>query len=155
MPPGKRIRPLRTVNGFGAGLYSWSLPDAEGRQFATRWLCASGIPLLPTARYLVTKGGTQHGFRRESTSYAIHGRAHLRAREILSTYAYFWLLVPGIFLGPLILFIVFTGPALAIIWFFIALVLFLVWASMAASIGRAFAPLYVVRWNPDPRRFGD
>ena len=154
MPPGKRIRPLRTINGIGAGLYSWSLPDADGRQFATRWLCAFGMPLLPTGRYYVTKGATQHTYQRQSTSYQIHGRSHLRAREILRTYAYFWLLVPGAFLIPLILFVIFAEAVLAVIWFFIAIVLVLTWASMAASIARAFAPLYAVRWNPDYRGFG-
>jgi hypothetical protein len=153
MPPGQRIQPLRTLNGFGSVLYSWSLPDAGGRQLATRWLCAAGLPLLPTARYYVTKGGTQHGYRRESTSYQIHGRAHLRADEILRTYVYFWLLVPGVLLIPLILLAAFTNAALAITWFFIAFVMLLVWATMAPSVSRAFAPLYAVRWNPDYRGF--
>jgi hypothetical protein len=115
---------LRSYNGFGFGLKGRTRPDEFGGCFATYWFMTAYLPVFPLDRYYVTEGSTTHlqtgAYSSSTTEYVIHGRSRIRVSEILSTYVYQWLLLPGVIFGPAVW--LFTriddlnGVALVVVW---------------------------------------
>lgn len=104
LSPGK-VPTFETYNAFGTMLLHNSRADADGRFFATEWLMVI-LPVAPLRRYWVRQGAVHEssGFLSTSTTteYEIFGRSALRAVEIVRTYLYFWLVLPAVFLGPIL-----------------------------------------------------
>jgi hypothetical protein len=81
--------------------------DESGRCFATRWVTALGLPLIPLGRYYLKEAGmslTSQGLGSTTTTrYEIFGVSPLRISEIIRTYLYCWLFVPALGAGPSLL----------------------------------------------------
>jgi hypothetical protein len=103
--PGKDLL-LGTGQGIGFTLLCNTGPDEHGRFFATRWFMLL-LPLIPLDRHHVRllDEATNAGFTSVSTttSYRILGRSHLRLTEILRTYLMFWVILPVMLVGPIII----------------------------------------------------
>lgn len=87
------------INGTGTTLLGISPMDSSGVATATRWITFLYLPVVPLARYRVhflpNKG---RGF-----SYQELERLGLNGREILTTYLFFWLVIPLVLLAPFVL----------------------------------------------------
>ncbi|MEV6637781.1 hypothetical protein AB0M54_44340 [Actinoplanes sp. NPDC051470] len=99
---------LTTYNGFGSGLRGFTRVDGSGRCFATRWLLALYLPVFPLTRYYLSEhpldplDAARHSYI-VLGRYQIDGESRPRAAEILRTYAFWWLIVPLVGPGPLLL----------------------------------------------------
>ncbi|MFI2374921.1 hypothetical protein ACH5AO_07610 [Streptomyces sp. NPDC018964] len=96
---------LETYNALGTMLLHNSRADESGGFLATCWFMII-LPLFPLGRYYVR----QTGFSDESgllstrtiTRYEIIGRSRVRWIETVRTYLAFWIVVPAIVVGPVI-----------------------------------------------------
>ncbi|WP_434444479.1 hypothetical protein [Lentzea sp. E54] len=104
---------LGTGQGIGFTLLHNTRPDEHGRFFATRWFMLL-FPVVPLGRYHVRLAGetTGGGFTSVSvtTAYQLLGRSRLRPVEILRTYLMFWVVMPVMFVGPIIAGIALQDP---------------------------------------------
>jgi hypothetical protein len=103
--PSNKVPSLGTENGIGTTLLHNSRPDAGGRFFATRWLMIV-LPIAPLGRYYLRQGRSYDSGGlftvRSTTEYEFHGRSRLRVSEVVRTYVFWWLVLPVVFVGPII-----------------------------------------------------
>lgn len=97
---------LGVGQGNGFMLLCNTRPDDAGRFFATRWFMLL-LPIVPLGRYHVRRLG-QHDIGGVAsvgtvTQYQVLGRSRLRLPEILRTYLMFWIVMPAMFVGPIVL----------------------------------------------------
>jgi hypothetical protein len=97
--------PPRLRSAFGIGLKGFTGRDETDRRFATSWVIAWGLPLIPLRRYYLLEGPTYSDFylgfhSTTSKEYYFYGESHLRAVEIIRTYIYCWLVVPAVVFVP-------------------------------------------------------
>ncbi|WP_051580627.1 hypothetical protein [Pseudonocardia acaciae] len=88
---------LSLDGGFGTMFLRNSRPDVNGRYFATSWFCVV-LPIVPLGRYYVRQIKSD-GVK---TTYEIFGKSRLRFAEVVRAYLYFWVVIPTVFLGPII-----------------------------------------------------
>lgn len=105
---------LGVGQGNGFMLLANTRPDGEGRYFATRWFMLL-FPLVPLGRYHVRQLG-QHDTGGvasvgTTTEYQLLGRSRLRLVEVLRTYLMFWVVMPVMFVGPIVLGVVLDDDA--------------------------------------------
>lgn len=125
--PAARPRPTASRNGFGRELMGFTRPDESGGRFATCWVVAFGLPIVPVARCYISEERTHthlgsthipdgsppagdgharaggHVTRvRGGRRYRIEGESRRRVPEILRTYAFCWILVPAVVVAPVL-----------------------------------------------------
>ncbi|GAA4460360.1 hypothetical protein GCM10023170_061300 [Phytohabitans houttuyneae] len=152
-------RPTSSRNGFGRELKGFTRPDESGHRFATCWVVAFGMPIVPVSRCYLREDRAfttaARGFRLHSAArYQIDGQSRRRWTEIVRTYAFCWLLVPAIVIAPTLVLLSqadrivdtgadgATGPKLALVAVFLLL---LTGSILALSAALA---LYRTRWAP-------
>lgn len=167
--PAAQPRPTASRNGFGRELMGFTRADESGHRFATCWVVAFGLPIVPVSRCYLSEqravGPPVRGFRlRSATRYRIEGESRRRVSEILRTYAFCWLLVPAVVIVPVLVLLSqadrivdvrdggATGPKLALVAAFVLLVTGSILAlSAALALYRSrWAPVRTVEWVERP-----
>jgi hypothetical protein len=164
-------RPTASRNGFGRELMGFTRPNESGGRFATCWLVAFGLPIVPLSRCYVKQEPAPtspvRGFRlRGDTTYQIEGVSRRRASEILRTYAFCWLLVPAVVVVPVLALLSHadrivdrgedgaTGRKVVLVGAFLLLLTGSILALQGALVlyRRRWAPVRSVEWvdPPDP-----
>ncbi|MDQ7905062.1 hypothetical protein RB614_11070 [Phytohabitans sp. ZYX-F-186] len=142
--PTVHPRPTSSRNGFGRELKGHTRTDRGGGHFATCWVVAFGLPIVPVSRYYLRED-------RAARRHRIEGESRPRAAEVARTYAFCWLLVPAVVVAPLLVLLsqadrigdeASTGSKLAFAGVFLAVL----GGSIAAVT--ALLALYRARWAP-------
>ncbi|GAA4518139.1 hypothetical protein GCM10023191_091810 [Actinoallomurus oryzae] len=158
---GGRGPRLGTGNGFGWAMMGLTRVDESGRCFATRWVTALGLPLVPLDRYYLKETGmtvVSHGFGSTTTTrYEIFGVAPLRGSEIIRTYLYCWLFAPLLGAGPTILLLsdaddvsaALPGGVIALIVLFVLLLIasIMLLVAIHGYYRKHWAPLREPEWR--------
>lgn len=120
---------MSTINGIGTRLAGFTFRRPDGSHGATLWFTIMYMPIVPIRRLEVVLGDTQSSVKTSWTTtettikseYLILGRRRLNVGEVLLTYLMYWLIVPGLAAGPLVL--IRESGALVLtlewIWFFL------------------------------------
>jgi hypothetical protein len=157
--PTPHPRPTSSRNGFGRELKGFTRPDESGSRFATCWVVAFGLPIVPVSRcYLTEERAFTAPARdlrlRAATRYRIAGVSRRRVTEIVRTYAFCSLVVPAVVIAPVLVLLSqadrivdtgdggATGPKLALVAAFL-----LVLTASILGLSAALA-LYRTRWAP-------
>ena len=97
---------MSTTAGFGTKYLGFSKRRPDGTHTATEWAVAI-LPVWPLRRHQLVVGMTSGQYHRGTISYVtpyrIVASTRLRPLEILATYLTWWVLVPGIAVGPIVL----------------------------------------------------
>ncbi|MDW6061966.1 hypothetical protein SAZ11_33025 [Streptomyces sp. FXJ1.4098] len=146
------LKHLGSLSGIGFGLKGFTRADESGRCFATRWFMFIYLPVIPRQRYYLTEGEVTHEVSRITTRYALHGQSHLRAGEILRTYAFGWLVCPVVLGVPLLPLLAYANQDAPSLWVMVGGFLGCVVASSAVlallhtTYRKRLAPLRHARW---------
>ncbi|MET9963520.1 hypothetical protein ABZ128_31360 [Streptomyces sp. NPDC006326] len=99
---------MSTWNGIGTKYLGFSRARADGSHHATEWFVVASMPIVPLRRHHLVVGRTTYtrGTAAGSTStttYRLLGRTRLRWRDVLATYAAWWVVGPALVLAPFLL----------------------------------------------------
>ncbi|BCB90774.1 hypothetical protein [Phytohabitans suffuscus] len=157
-------RPTSSRNGFGRELKGFTRPDGSGGRFATCWVVAFGLPVVPLSRCYLSQerafSTPPRGFRlRAATRYRIEGESRVRVAEVARTYAFCWLLVPAVVLAPLLVLLErvdgddrSNASKAALVAAFLAVLVgsILVLTALLAAYRARWAPVRTVVWVDPP-----
>ncbi|WP_051791612.1 hypothetical protein [Amycolatopsis jejuensis] len=157
---------LSSTNGFGTELHGFTREDADGWRFATRWLTALGLPLVPLERYYLREVKTLDAMLdavrglpwTHRKRYELSGQSRLRAAEILRTYLFCWVAGPVFIALPVALLLSFADELAESAGVFLLVILFgsvlagsiMGLSALHARYQEQWAPLRTVRWRDAP-----
>jgi hypothetical protein len=90
---------MSTLNGIGTRFNAVSQPDEQGNVHATHWFTFLYLPLVPRWRAEIKREVT---LPLKTFNYQIIQKLPLDRNEILKTYFYGWILIPLLFIGPIL-----------------------------------------------------
>jgi hypothetical protein len=96
------VATVGTLNGFGTDFRGFTARQSDGSHYATKWFTAGFMPVVPLARYQLIIGSSESSANEWKTDYEELGRTPLRWQEIAVTYVGWWLVMPVVVLGPLL-----------------------------------------------------
>jgi hypothetical protein len=95
---------VSTLQGCGTRLLGFSNRDEKGYNFATQWFVLFNFPIIPLTRYYLEMGETKHSSSgptfRYSRSYTIFFATRIHFFEVLLTYLYIYIVLPGFTVLP-------------------------------------------------------
>ncbi|MBA0050180.1 hypothetical protein E0L36_04485 [Streptomyces sp. AJS327] len=141
---------LGTYDAIGTMLLHNSRADESGGFFATCWFMVL-LPIVPLSRYYVR----QTGYRDESglltsrttTTYEIVGRSRVRWTEVVRTYLLCWLVLPAVFVGPILFAVLrWDSETSALYGTFVSVGLFFLLFTLFLLYRTYWRPVREVRW---------